>query len=61
MKYAIGQQVRIKRYNPWIGDYEVPATITNYGNLFLNGVPTYNVKTVNQETLIEISEEDILL
>lgn len=55
-KFSIGQTVKIEMYNPWIGEYDVSATIISLGNVFLNGVPTYNIRTINQEILTEVSE-----
>jgi hypothetical protein len=59
-KYAIGQRVKIKRYNPWIGDYEVWATIIGYDNVFINACPTYAVKT-HQDTYHEVCENELVL
>ena len=42
--------------NPWVGEYEVVGVITGIGNVFLNGVPTYNIKINNEDVLNEISE-----
>jgi hypothetical protein len=59
-KFSIGQRVKIQRYNPWVGDYEVAATIIGFDNVFINGVPTYKIKTTNEEFLTEISETELM-
>lgn len=59
-KFSIGQNVKIKMEDRWIGEYTISATILSFGNVFLNGTPTYNVKTSNQELLNEISESKIV-
>ena len=54
-KYSIGQKVLMKSYNPWIGEYTAPVIIAGFGNVFLNGVPTYSI-TIGGEMWDEISE-----
>lgn len=60
MIFKIGDKVKLQSYIPWIGDYEASGTIIGFGNVFLNGVPTYTVET-DRETLHEISAERIRL
>jgi len=60
-KFIVGQLVKIKMYNPWIGDYEAPATIIGIDNVFLNGIPTYVVRAFNNEIWCQISENKIIL
>jgi hypothetical protein len=59
-KFSIGQSVKVKREDRWVGDYEVPAVIIGLGNVFMNGIPSYNLKTCNNEMLIEICENKIV-
>jgi hypothetical protein len=58
-KFSVGQKVKVSMEDRWIGDYEVPGVILSYGNVFLNGVPTYIVKTFDGSFLNEISENKI--
>lgn len=59
-KYSIGQTVTVKMSDRWVGDYTIKATVLEYCPLFMNGVPTYKVKTVSDEILTEIVENDLL-
>ena len=60
-RFAIGQVVKITLEDRWVGEYDVQGTIISLGNVFYNGVPTYNVRTSSKEVLTEVSENKIVL
>lgn len=59
MKFTLNQSVLLKRYNPWIGDYDISATIIGFGEYFSNGKMTYKIKTIDGEILNNISGEQL--
>lgn len=61
MKFSIGQNVIITRYNHWIGEYDIKATIIGFANVYLNGVPAYKLKTINGDIIDCLSGNDIKL